>query len=202
MKFRIPKGCHRAFPPPLGIFFQRRSFRKAVVFSASCRQAPEGVDYWDVNKVFGFAFFTPAQALGYFLSVGPAWIARRFGSKWQPVPPHHIDSARFGARYDRVNGIKAIYAYCYVDGERVVKHLCDVPLEREVYMEVFITRGPGRNAYWFTVKSPHSVWRSITCDSVAFTHQKKWQYALGPYWGGNTTPDYTVLIDLKNLPHD
>jgi hypothetical protein len=197
--FRILRGWHHALPPTLGVFRKRRSFRKAVVFSPSWRQAPDGIDYWDVSKVFGVAFFTPKELLLYFLSVVPAWIARRFGSAWKPKPPHHLDSARFGARYDEVNDKVSLYAYSYVGGERITKHITCVPINRVVYMDLLIE--PGRR-YWFSVKQPGNPFYSSPEYYEPFTHKKRWMYALGPYWGGNTTPTKAVLTHINPRPHD
>jgi hypothetical protein len=167
--FRIRKGWHHALPPVDGVFHKRRSFKKAVVFTASCRQAPEGVDYWDVNKLFG---------IGYF----------RGG--------HHMDSARFGWRYDAVNDKISLYAYSYVAGERRIKHITCVPLEREVHLELFV----GPREYWFGVKQPGNPFYSAAAYYEPFTHKKKWAYALSPYYGGTSTPAKDVFIRLKSLP--
>jgi hypothetical protein len=197
--FRIPKSWHHSLPPSIGVFRKRRSFRKAVVFHSSWRQAPDGIDYWDVNKIFGVAFFTPKDLLLYFLSVGPAWIARRFGSTWKPKPPHHVDSARFGGRYDTVNDKVSIYAYSYVNGERITKHITCVPINRVVYMDLLVETG---RRYWFGVKQPNNPFYTAASYYEPFTHKKKWAYALWPYYGGTSTPASDIIIRLKNLPHD
>jgi hypothetical protein len=167
MKFVIRPNRHHAFPPPLGIFFKRRSFSKAVIFHASCAADVEGIDYFDVSKLFGFGYFKGG---------------------------HHRDSARFGWRYNAVHKVVELYAYCYVDGERTVRHLQDVPLEQEVYLNLYVSP----RAYYFTVKAPHSP-RSSTQVFIPLTHKKKWRYALGFYFGGNKTPKQKVEATIRNL---
>lgn len=169
MKFVIRANRHRAFPPPLGIFYKRRSFRKAVFFTPSCRYHLDGVDYFDVNKLFGFGYL-------------------RGG--------HHRDSARFGWRYDAVNDRISLYAYTYVNGERAVKHIACVPIDRAVTLEIFVDYN---HQYWFEVKVPDNPFFTTRSYSIPFSHKKKWQYALGPYFGGTSKAPQRISLHIKNI---
>jgi hypothetical protein len=169
--FRIPKSWHHSLPPSIGVFRKRRSFRKAVVFHPSCRYHIEGIDYFDINKLWGVGFFCGG---------------------------HHVDSARFGWRYSRNIDMISLYAYAYVDGERIAHHITDVPLGREVETDLTLALG----SYWFEVKNPHSPLRRTYLVNIPFTHNKRWAYALGPYFGGNKTATNHISVTLKNLPHD
>jgi hypothetical protein len=169
MKYTIQPKRHRAFPPPLGIYRKRRSFRRSVVFLPSCRYHMEGVDYFDVHKLFGFGY----------LSGG-----------------HHRDSARFGWRYDESNDRISLYAYTYVNGERSIKHMACVPIDREVQLEIFIDYN---HQYWFEVKVPDNPFFTTRSYSIPFSHKKQWKYALGPYFGGTSTAPQRISLLLKSL---
>jgi hypothetical protein len=183
MKFSIRTGKHRSFPPVIGIYYERRSFRKSVFFHSSCRYTPEAED--DTHKVFGIGYGNPAQIL---------WtLVRRLVGRREIL--HHAESARFGWRYNPYTNKIALDAYCYVGGERIIRPVCEVPLNREVHLEIYVSP----REYFFGVCDPLNIWRTAACVRVARSHKKKWGYALGPYFGGQNTAPHDISITLKNL---
>jgi hypothetical protein len=107
----IKKGKHRPQALSLGLFFNKTSIRKRVLFHDNCRYLLPGTDQQDINKLFG---------LGYFWSI-------------------HKDSARFGWRYipemDRI----LIFAYCYVNGVRIAEKIGAVRLNQYYEFHLLIS---------------------------------------------------------------
>lgn len=161
MKFVIKKNHHRAWPPWLGFFINRQIFRYTVLFWKGCDYWLDGPDFLDTNKLFG---------VGY-------------------LPGHHKESARFGWRYDNAGNI-ILSAYCYVNGQRIIKELCKVKLFRPVTCEIHIDR----NQYFFNVIEDDKTTGSAFIEK---THNKKFSYRLGLYFGGNQRAPQNMEVDFK-----
>lgn len=110
---KIKAGKHRAWPPWLGLFFNRTVFRHVITFQVGCDYWISGPDMMDTNKLYG---------------VGYLW-------------NHHKDSARFGWRYDNGNKI-IISAYCYVNGERIIQDICKVPMYKPLMFDILVLDNP------------------------------------------------------------
>jgi hypothetical protein len=192
MKFVIRPNRHHAFPPPLGYYTRKHSFSKEVLFTPSCRYYLEGLDYYDINKLFGVGYGTPREILSFLIRKAGSFV----GLCRRPISPHHFDSARFGWRYDEVNDKIALYAYCHVNFEMVAKHICDLVIGRPYQIKLFVAH----NAYWFSVKDNLSVWQPFQLIRIPFTHEKTHKYALGPYFGGQKRAPHKITIYLKNVP--
>ena len=162
MKYIIKKGKHRARPLSLGIFYNKKVMERDVVFDLSCKYELHGKDNEDVNKLFG---------IGYF-------------------PGHHIDSARFGWNYH--SGKIRIYAYAYVNGERVITYLADVILHRRIRLILNVIG----DVYSFTVRDAANSWHEYGGADIKFTHNKKLSYKLGCYFGGNNTAPHKIKIQM------
>jgi hypothetical protein len=134
-----------------------------VEFTNSCRYFIKGIDQYDTNKLFG---------VGYF-------------------PHHHKESARFGWRYGR-KGCILISAYCYVNGARVEKNICSVPINTEVEMYLHVSK----HAYQFFVVDGD---KSLGAAEIGKSHDKKWGYPLGLYFGGNKTAPHCITVKMKSL---
>lgn len=104
---------------------------------------------------------------------------------------HHKDSARFGWRYLPGSGQMEVVAYCYDRGKRIIESVASVTVG-QVYQ---LTLNIMQNEYLFTVVDPGGTIVGQTI--IAKQHNKKLQYGLWPYFGGNqTAPHYmTILID-------
>jgi hypothetical protein len=163
MIYRIKKGRHRAWPFVLGLFFNRQTVRRTVTFGEGCRYWIEGPDMLDTNKLFG---------LGYFWS-------------------HHTDSARFGWRYDNAQSI-VLVAYCYVNGERIIKDLAKVPLFTAITCALYVQK----EFYVFDVLiNGTPIWNEV----VKKYHLKKWSFPLGLYFGGNKPAPQTMQVEIKKV---
>ena len=166
MKFTINKGRHRAWPPVFGIFYNKRHMERDVIFNLSFKYDLPGIyDDGDINKLFG---------IGY-------------------LPGHHTDSARFGCVYNKASGNVDLYAYCYVNGERIFKFICEVKLHDRVRYSLDIIG----DVYSFTVQDPFNTYRVYGGCDISFTHKKRLSYRLGCYFGGNIPAPHTITIEMK-----
>ena len=166
MIFRIPAGRHRARPLRFGIWWRKNSFAWVVKFDESCRYDLGNPDQYDINKLIG---------IGY-------------------LPGHHKDSARFGWRYDIKTGQVEIMAYCYANGQRVVKSICFCEIGKEYRLRLQVLA----MAYYFDVYEPSSV-KSSGIVTVEHSHNKKFKYRLGTYFGGQAVAVHDMAIELTKV---
>lgn len=166
MTFRIPRGKHRARPIRIGFWWRRKSFTWTVKFTESCRYDLQNEDQGDTNKLIG---------------IGYLW-------------GHHKDSARFGWHYDTKTEQVEILSYCYVNGRRVVQHVCHCMIGQgyDLHLKVLST------CYYFSVHYNGDA-MSIGLASVDYWHRKKFMYRLGCYFGGNKSAPRDISIELKKL---
>jgi len=167
MKFIIHKGHHRAKPFSFGLWFNKKIFSKNIYFDTSCKYSIDGVDMMDTNKLFG---------VGYF-------------------PNHHINSARFGWRYDPDIDKITISAYCYLNGERIIKELCDLKFFTWYRFQISIME----DRYLFDVSDTNNTWHKFAIESILKSHKKKWQFKLGIFFGGNKPAPKTMELEMKNI---
>lgn len=167
MIFRIPSGAHYSRPWRLGIWWNRKSFAWRVTFTDSCRYDLQSDDQLDTNKLCG---------VGYF----PGF--------------HHVDSARFGWRYNITTGLIDLIAYCYVDKQRIIKPLASCEIGKEYNLKLYV----GDCLYSLCVLDPvtNAYDGYVT---VRYTHHKCLQYGLWPYFGGNQTAPHAISIEFNKL---
>src|SRR5687767_3142409 len=116
MIFRIVKGTHRSHPLRAGIWLNKTIIRRRVTFHQSCKYNLDSFDQQDINKVFGIAF-TDFWRLIWIGISWPVFILLNYKRQ-------HVDSARFGWRYDIEANKFIISSYCYVDGQRITSDIC------------------------------------------------------------------------------
>lgn len=99
---------------------------------------------------------------------------------------HHENSARFAWQW--FDNELQIFAYCYVNGERVEKYVATIPLNE--YVDYSITLED--NAYRFQVgkTEPVEIVRGNTCDRGI-------HYLLWPYFGGGIPAPHDVSLELQ-----
>jgi hypothetical protein len=168
MIFRIPKGWHHALPFRFWLWWKKDHFSWQVVFTPSCRYNFGNEDQYDQNKLCG---------IGY-------------------LPHHHKNSARFGWRYrPDLNQIE-LSAYCYIDGQRIIKSIAFVEFNKPYNIHISI----GSGCYYFDVIAPH-VREYESHGNVAVEHnlKRKLQYRLSVYFGGNRTSPGAMTINLKRI---
>jgi hypothetical protein len=164
--FRIPISKHRAHPWRPRIWWRKTSFAWVVKFDESCRYDLKTEDQFDTNKLIG---------IGYL---------------WH----HHKDSARFGWRYWTDRKEIEISAYCYVNGRRVIQHICFC----EIGKEYLIMLNPTSICYHLHAYERYST-TCLGMATVAHSHNKKLQYQLGPFFGGQAKAPNEIKIELKKL---
>lgn len=167
MTFRIPAGKHYARPWRLGIWWKRKKLSWSVMFTDSCRYDLQSDDQLDTNKLCG---------IGYF----PGF--------------HHVDSARFGWRYNTTTDLIELLAYCYVNKQRIIKPIATCEIGKAYNLKLFA----GNNLYSLCVTDPvtNAYAGYVT---VRYTHKKKLQYGLWPYFGGNRRSLHDIKIQLTSL---
>jgi len=170
MQHTIRKGNHRSNRS----WFPRFHFGKCrqsykVTFFTGGKYDLHGSDQLDINKLFG-------------LSYGM----------------HHVNSVRFGWRWDLRKEMIEILAYVYVDGKRITEvdasiHVGFVFPGIPYYYTIDVTE----SHYTFTLESilfQNSEFVSIKHDNLTW-----WGYKLFPYFGGNQVAPEKVIIDMIAL---
>lgn len=164
MIFRIPRGKHRARPLRFGFWWNKKSITRDVIFTESCRYDLRNDDQFDINKLYGIGYLPGG---------------------------HHKDSARFGWRYWTDRGEIELSAYCYINGQRVIKHICFCGIGKTYRLQLRLLH----SAYFFICLSDEF---NETVD-VPYTHRKKIGYRLGAYFGGNQKAPHEIKIELKKV---
>jgi hypothetical protein len=159
MIYTIPKGKHRCKPLRLGFWFGRDTFRWKVKFAPSCKYDLKSVDQFDINKLVGVGF----------------------------LPTHHKDSARFGWKYNTKTDLIELFAYCYIDGKRQSKYICDIVSGSDISVSLQIMP----SAYIFQA--------GLTMVTIKHHHQKRFCYRLGAYFGGNETAPHEMKINITPI---
>ena len=99
---------------------------------------------------------------------------------------HHENSARFGWQW--LHDQLEIYAYCYVNGERVEKYVGVVKIDEVNHFEIRALR----NEYLFSLNNEPSVVisRGSTCTTGVYN-------MLWPYFGGTLPAPHDVHVSIK-----
>lgn len=102
---------------------------------------------------------------------------------------HHENSARFAWQWYK-NQLE-IYAYCYVNSERIEKFVGVVNINELNHYEIQVQQ----NQYVFRLNQSESVQieRASTCNSGVY-------YMLWPYFGGSMPAPKQVKIDIAITP--
>ncbi|HYE53846.1 MAG TPA: hypothetical protein VD996_03350 [Chitinophagaceae bacterium] len=100
---------------------------------------------------------------------------------------HHLNSARFGWRWN--NNALEILAYCYVNGERIIRSLGNIDIGQPVTMSI----RPDGASYVFEMNGTREVMpRYCSTPNIE-------GYQLYPYFGGDETAPHDVRIFIKEL---
>lgn len=168
MIFSIHKGNHRSWPFMFGLHV-KPWMERDVVFDETAAYELPGSDDDDVNKLFGFGYINGG---------------------------HHQDSARFGWNYNNSTGRIRLFAYCYVNGMRIIQELCEVLPHKKV--RLIISESLSKR-YVFSVHDGYNNWHEMAVANIPFNHDKKWKYKLGCFFGGNNPApqDITIKISRK-----
>jgi hypothetical protein len=184
VRYLIEKNHHRARPPHLAVWRRKYAIRKTVCFGAGCNYDLHSDDQEDTNKLFGLGYIPSWKLLFLFFSYLFA------GLLWNE---HHHDSARFGWLYK--DGKIQINAYLYVAGKRIIEPLCVVPLG--LCHEFHLVIDHDLKRYSFCVKD--ATGRVLADREFSFTHNKRFSFALGIFFGGNRAAPQDMIIEMKKL---
>lgn len=176
MTYKIRKGnnsvglLNRIFH--FKLFYNKSPLKYKAIFTDSCRYNLKDIDQLDINKLFGIGYFS-----------------------WN-LSPHHIDSARFGWRWNEQKQKIEIFVYCYINGERVIDPLYECDLNKQYTFTLIINKH--NKLYNFNVRE---TLRPNYYDSVLipFNHNKKLGFFLEPYFGGNKTAPHKIIINLQKM---
>lgn len=184
MKYVIKKGKHRGWPFRTGIGTKLCAQEFEVVFHESCRYNI-GTEQKDINKLFGVGFVK-----GYFRSL---WIYLHSligGNIYQEE--HHIDSARIGWAYNPETDKIDLYAYCYINSQRIISDLISVEIDQSVGIYLYLSK----THYVFIIKDKG---KEVLRKPLLFTHNKRRLFPLGLYFGGNLTAPHDIHITMNLL---
>jgi hypothetical protein len=169
MLLTIQLGKHRPRPKRFGVYFNRKSFKYRVKFLNSCVYT---LPEDDINKLFGFGYFSWKLFLG--------------------KTPHHIDSARVGWRYNGLSQKIELFLYCYVNGYRRIEHIYNLGIN--TYYDIELIQHPNR--YVLSVIDSTG---GLYGRPVYYSHNKKLQYLLWGYFGGNEPAPHEMSYELTKL---
>ena len=183
MIYTIKKGRHRARPLVIGLWWNKTSFRDEIIIDKSCWYDASKLDH--INKLFGVGFL-------------PLWKAAFYWWPWLfailTKNEHHKDSFRWGFRPAAEQELFEIYAYCYVNGQRVSKIVGYAEAGKRYVRE--LERLP--NMYYYYLKSTNGV-KILGSAMVPHNCKKKLQFALGFFFGGKPTAPHTMNVQRKKV---
>jgi len=132
---------------------------KVIFDSSAIYQSVIPENQYDVNKLFGFS----------------------------EGNDHHLNSARIGWAWNK-NALR-LYAYAYVNGERKIRELATVDIEKEIYCAIAVVG----NEYVFSAGQ----------GSISFARSAPGNYIPGymlyPYFGGDETAPHEIRIRIHQL---
>jgi hypothetical protein len=169
MQVTIHKGKHRAWPIPIGIYWDRKFMARKVIlgFDAIYKLADPS-DQEDVNKLFG---------LGY-VDGG-----------------HIVDSVRWGYRYNLNTKLYEYCSYFHVNREVIFQTVCSLNAVNSPVLRIIIEP----KKYILSAFDGYQVNKMIGEVQQPYDHNKKLQYKLGPYFGGNNVSPKDIKIELKKV---
>ena len=172
----IRKGTHSRFRLPRMIQ-EPFDISYRVRFTESCKYTLPSEDQLDINKLFG---------VGYF-----SWKAF-----YKMKPFHHINSVRFGWRYNPANEDSIeILAYWYDDGVRMSHSMGFVKIGVEYTYGIFTDGGDG-NHYLNVFTRDGQDYFQVMYFMVSLDESLDIGYSLGLYFGGNRKAPHTMEIKM------
>jgi hypothetical protein len=108
---------------------------------------------------------------------------------------HMVDSVRWGYRYNLTNRLYEYCSYCHVNREVIFQTVCSLgPVN---YPSLRIIIEPKK--YIFNAFDGYQVNKLIGELHQPFDHNKKLQYLLGPYFGGDNTAPNDIKMELRKV---
>ncbi len=188
MKYTINKGKHRPrwwwLSPKMGV--AATTIRRKVVFDFNCIYNLHSADQHDINKLFGVAFTTWWRMIWVWLS-WPVYAALSRNL-------HHRDSARVGWRFDTAKKTFILSAYCYVEGQRITRDICECYANRPVRITLLV-----QSTFYEFIVEQHENEYPLGRVSIPYWHKKRFTFSLGLYFGGNNPAPNTMTVEIKKL---
>lgn len=181
----IKKYTHTYFSLPKFVNSQNPLIAN-VIFTESCKYDIGNEDQNDINKLFGFGFFTFKILTRKKVNI----FGKKYNVPWFR-PMHHYNSIRFGWRYDlNLNKIEILYYY-YQNGERKYGHILFIDIDSQHSYEILNNNDKN---YILKVKNNNSN------NNYSFVNinikPKKYGYLLKPYFGGNQKAPHDIKIEI------
>lgn len=162
----IEAGEHEPMPKrKVGMLISPSQITAEVTFDSSCIYDIGAVDADDWNKVIGLGFV---------------------GSKDQSldgVPPHQVDGARVGWRYNTKTGRIDLGAYAYVEGKRIDFKVAETAINQPTRMTI-------------KIDYDRKVYQVLGGTPIPFTHNKTFAYNTGLYFGGNQPAPHRIRVKI------
>lgn len=182
----IREGTHSPLRLPK-ILEDPRQIDCKVRFTHSCKYDIGPKDQMDVNKLFGIGYFSSR----FFYLKDFKFFGTKVTLPWFR-PMHHVNSVRFGWRYNPSQPEKIeILAYWYDNTERRDKSMGFVDIGKQYTFTMTIRDGvhmlcvdyhyPATRLYFEILLNNHDV-----------------GYLLGPYFGGNRRAPHDMVIVMSN----
>ncbi|GAB3942033.1 hypothetical protein GCM10028805_06140 [Spirosoma harenae] len=164
----IEAGEHEPNPKrKVGLLISPSEVSAVVTFDSSCIYDIGNADADDWNKVIGLGFV---------------------GSKDQSldgVPPHQVDGARVGWRWNKQRQRIDLGAYIYVEGKRIDFKVAETTINTPTKMVIKID---------YTRK----LYQVLGGQTVPFTHDKSFAYNTGLYFGGNQPAPHKIRVKIED----
>lgn len=164
----IEAGEHEPNPKrKVGLLISPHEVSATVTFDSSCIYDVGAVDADDWNKVIGLGFV---------------------GSKDQSldgVPPHQVDGARVGWRWNPQRGVIDLGAYIYVEGKRIDFKVAETRVNTPTKLTI-------------KIDYDRKVYQILGGQAVPFTHDKSFAYNTGLYFGGNQVAPHRIRVKIED----
>lgn len=162
----IEAGEHEPNPKrKVGLLISPSEVSATVTFDSSCIYDLGIADEADWNKVIGLGFV---------------------GSKDQDlggVPPHQVDGARVGWRWNKQRNCIDLGAYIYVEGKRIDFKVAETTINTPTKMTI-------------KIDYDRKLYQVLGGQAVPFTHNKTFAYNTGLYFGGNQVAPHRIRVKI------
>lgn len=179
----IRKGTHSRFRIPR-IIEEPFEISYKVRFRDSCKYTLPSEDQLDINKLFGIGYFS-----------WKVFYMKKFGFIKLPWvrPFHHVNSVRFGWRYNPSNEKSIeILAYWYDDGVRMSHSMGFVNIGVEYLYSLSSNENGGH--HMSVSAGVGQVYFHLMEYMVSLDQSLDIGYSLGLYFGGNQTAPHNMEI--------
>ena len=163
----IDEGEHEPLPKRnVGFVLSPTEVSATVTFDSSCIYDVGQADQQDWNKVIGLGF-----------------VGSKNEDVTQGTPPHQIDGARVGWRWNPQRGRIDLGAYVYVDKNRIDFKVAEIALNTPTKLTIKIDYD--RKLYQILGGKP-----------IPFTHNKTFGYKTGLYFGGTQPAPHKIKVKI------